>query len=84
MIDGGLSVRETERLAKAPKAKAGGAKRAAPEKDADTRALEQDLSANLRMKVAIDHKGASGGQVVIAYRTLEQLDELCRILSQGG
>jgi ParB family chromosome partitioning protein len=83
VIDGGLSVRETERLAKAPNGKAGAAaKRQPPEKDADTRVLEQDLSANLQMKVSIDHKGASGGQVVIAYRTLEELDELCRILSQ--
>ncbi|OYX44636.1 MAG: chromosome partitioning protein ParB [Rhodobacterales bacterium 32-67-9] len=82
VIAKGLSVRETERLAKAP------AKAATPrpdrrhEKDADTRVLEQDLSANLKMKVVIDHKGHDGGHLVITYKTLEQLDELCQLLSQ--
>lgn len=83
VIARGLSVRETERLAKTP------AKRSAPdhrkrrqEKDADTRVLEQDLSAQLRMSVVIDHKGHDGGRVVITYQTLEQLDELCQLLNQ--
>lgn len=83
VIAKGLSVRETERLAQAPKAaKASGAKRQRGEKDADTRALEQDLSANLRMKVVIDHKGMDGGNLAITYKTLDQLDELCQLLSQ--
>ena len=83
IIAGGLSVRQTEDMVKkfasgeqdkpkAPKA----------EKDADTKALEGDLSANLGMKVVIDHKASSeSGQVVIKYKDMEQLDELCRILS---
>jgi ParB family chromosome partitioning protein len=29
--------------------------------------------------VAINHKG-SGGQIKIAYKTLEQLEEICRLL----
>ena len=33
------------------------------------------------LKVAISHK-ERGGEVRIAYRTLEQLDELCRRLQQ--
>jgi ParB family chromosome partitioning protein len=83
VIARGLSVRETERLAQTPKGrKTPGAKRMAGEKDADTRVLEQDLSANLRMKVVIDHKGMDGGNLVISYKTLDQLDELCQILSQ--
>lgn len=76
-----LSVRETEKLSKAPAhpSQPTGAK---AEKDADTRALESDLSAALGMKVAIDHKGDSGeGQVMIRYKSLEALDELCRMLS---
>ncbi|MBS0563577.1 MAG: ParB/RepB/Spo0J family partition protein [Proteobacteria bacterium] len=78
-----LSVRETERLAQAPKSRKDGAsQRRRDEKDADTRALEQDLSANLRMKVAIEHRGHDGGQMVITYRSLEQLDDLCQMLSQ--
>ncbi len=84
VIDQGLSVRETERLAQAPKAAAGQGTRNRPasDKDADTRVLEQDLSANLGMKVVIDHKGHDGGQLIISYKTLDQLDELCQILSQ--
>lgn len=78
-----LSVRETERLAQAPKGTKGRSNaRSGDDKDADTRVLEQDLSANLRMKVVIDHRGHDGGQVVISYKTLEQLDDLCQLLSQ--
>ncbi len=81
-----LSVRETEKLAKGdtarvekrPQRKDG----MAIEKDADTRALENDLSAALSMKVAIDHKpGAEAGRLTISYDTLDQLDALCGILS---
>jgi ParB family chromosome partitioning protein len=77
----GLSVREVERLAKGP-----GAPRARPrgrtEKDADTRALETDLAANLGMRVAIDHRpGTESGVLSIGYDTLGQLDELCRLLT---
>jgi len=78
----GLSVRETERLAQAPKIKPTATKPQRAEKDADTRALEADLSANLGMKVIVDHKpGQDSGQVLIKYKTLEDLDELCRILT---
>ena len=34
------------------------------------------------MKVVIDHKGQDGGNLVISYKSLEQLDELCQLLSQ--
>ncbi|PWE33571.1 chromosome partitioning protein ParB [Maritimibacter sp. 55A14] len=79
----GLSVREVERLVKAPKPGAGPKPRAAaPEKDADTRALEQDLAANTGLRVTIDHKpGGESGQVVIRYGTLEELDALCQALT---
>ena len=53
----------------------------ASEKDADTRALEGDLSATLKMRVQIKHVGTEGGQMVITYRDLEQLDKLCQILA---
>ncbi len=82
VIARGLSVRETERLAKAPTKPAAPRPDRRHEKDADTRVLEQDLSANLKMKVVIDHKGHDGGHLVITYKTLEQLDELCQLLSQ--
>ncbi len=80
VIAKGLSVRETERLAKAPVKKAA-LRSAAPTKDADTRVLEQDLSANLRMKVAISHREDGGGQLVVSYKTLDELDSLCQLLS---
>jgi ParB family chromosome partitioning protein len=83
VISRGLSVRETERLVKSADARARtGSPRHRAEKDADTRVLEQDLSANLGMAVVIDHQGHDGGRVTITYRTLEQLDELCQLL--GG
>jgi ParB family transcriptional regulator, chromosome partitioning protein len=79
-----LSVRDTERLAKSPVAKARTTGPRAREKDADTRALEQDISAALRMKVAIDHRGNDGGTLVITYKTLDQLDHVCQILGRGS
>lgn len=83
VIEKNLSVRETEELARkqaqAIPAKEKRAKSA--EKDADTRALEGDLTAQLKMKVQINHKDNDGGQLVISYRDLEQLDRLCQVLS---
>ncbi len=78
----GLSVRETERLAKRKPGDRVSARAAPAEKDADTRQLEQDLSAALGMKVAINHKaGTEKGQVVVSYRSFEDLDEICRRLN---
>lgn len=86
----GLTVRQAERLAKgadpANSDKPASPKRSAPssEKDADTRALEGDLSAALGMSVTIDHDaGGEGGRVSIRYLSLEQLDDLCSKLSGG-
>ena len=83
VVEKGLSVRETEELVrKLAQDQSDAAKepRARREKDADTRALESDLAAHLRMKVSIDHAGAKGGQITIAYKDLDQLDKLCQIL----
>ena len=86
IVSKGLSVREPEKLAKGSgeeKKKASGPKKA-PEKDADTRALEGDLSANLGLSVSIDHAaGQESGRVSIRYSTLEELDEICRVLTSG-
>lgn len=87
IIAGGLSVRAAEALVK--KAQAGDAetparkaRSSAEEKDADTRALEGDLSANLGLKVTLNHKpGQESGQMVLTYKTMEELDEICRLLS---
>ena len=82
----GLSVRETEKLVKVQSAPKSSDRKpsGASEKDADTRALEGDLSANLRMQVRIDHdSGGQAGQLTIPYDSLEELDMLCQILSQA-
>lgn len=82
-----LSVRETEGLAKSPDQKGAGktsGPRPKSDKDADTRALENDLSAHLRMQVTIDHIGVDGGVLSIRYRSLDDLDLLCRALSLTG
>lgn len=83
IIRRGLSVRETEvlvRRATEPQAKSP-RRRAGPVKDADTRALEADLSANLGMPVTIQHNPSGAGSVAIAYASLDELDRLCRVLS---
>ncbi len=84
-IKKGLSVRDVEKLAKAPKEKK--AEMLQPAKDADTALLEKDLKAALGMKVTIDHTpGGESGTLRISYKTLEDLDEVCRRLSavDGG
>lgn len=85
IIARGMTVRQAEDLAKrhgAGVAKPGRAHPRTAEKDADTRALEADLSANLRMAVQIAHEpGGESGVLSIRYNTLEDLDLLCRGLS---
>ncbi|GLQ35522.1 chromosome segregation DNA-binding protein [Amylibacter marinus] len=84
MIQKNLSVREAEKLVKQGLATKTSPKTVRHEKDADTRAIESDLSAQLRMKVSIDHKvGGEAGKVTISYDDLEQLDQLCSILSSN-
>jgi ParB family transcriptional regulator, chromosome partitioning protein len=83
----GLSVRETERLAKRATSAGGTNGRKVRsqqgDKDADTKAIEADLSANLRMLVSINHNGPDeGGTLSVRYRTLEDLDLLCDVLSK--
>ena len=78
----GLSVRATEALAKREQedASAHPTPRKPEQKDPDTRLLEQDITAHLGLRVSIDHRG-DGGSVTLRYRTLEELDELCRLLT---
>lgn len=78
-----LSVRDVEAIAK--RAKDGGAleavaKKIDDSKDVDTEALEADLARVLGLSVDIRHKN-QGGELRIKYRDLEQLDELCRLLT---
>jgi len=79
IIRDALNVRQAEQRSKS---KSGRSPSARP-KDADTRSLEESLSNRLGLKVQILHKGESGGEVRIAYRSLEQLDDLIRCLSKA-
>lgn len=81
IVSGGLNVRQAERLAQGGSALAKKRAGRTAEKNADTVALEGDMSAALGLPVTIQHKGDKGGQVRIAYGTLEQLDEICRRLA---
>ncbi len=81
VIDRDLSVRETEKLARA--VKGGAAPRERPEKNADIAALERQLGDLIGLKVAISH-GAKGGTLTLAYSTLDQLDMVCQRLSGEG
>ena len=49
---------------------------------ADTAALEQDLADALGLKVALSDKGGKG-ELILSYRSLEQLDDLCRRLMRA-
>ena len=77
----GLSVREAEKLARAGKPTR---QRHPPIEykgaSADIAALERQLGDLLGLKVAIKH-GAKGGQVTLAYSSLDQLDMICQRLS---
>jgi ParB family transcriptional regulator, chromosome partitioning protein len=79
-----LSVRDTEALSKADKVSSGKIeiKSAGPDKDVDTKALELDLQRALGLDVDIRHVNGKGGEVRIKYAQLEQLDEICRLLSR--
>ncbi|WEX09619.1 ParB/RepB/Spo0J family partition protein [Chelativorans sp. AA-79] len=80
IIDEGLSVRQAEALAGAQDEEPSRAKER-KEKDADTISLEKLLSDHTGLKVSINHK-EKGGEMRISYRSLEQLDELCRLLQR--
>ena len=80
----GLSVRETEKLAKAGKP----AKPRQPPIEykgsaADIAALERQLGDLLGLKVGITHS-PKGGVVSLSYSTLDQLDMICQRLSGDG
>jgi ParB family chromosome partitioning protein len=85
VISKGLSVRDTEALAKGDKkeARSGSSSSSSDDdKDVDTKALELDLQRSLGLDVDIRHVNGKGGEVRIRYAKLEQLDEICRLLSR--
>jgi len=84
IIEQGLTVRDIERLGQDEARSENKPVRAAaapkPEKDPDTRAVEKALEEALGLSVSIQHRANGAGDMRISYKTLEQLDALCRRL----
>jgi len=80
IIHKGLSVRETESLAKKLAAGEGKKKAVHQKKDAQIASLEEKLIRHLGTKVRILHKGKKG-QIEIEYYSLDELDRLLDILT---
>ncbi len=88
VIAKGLSVRQTEKFAAEKKGveqkkrpKATSSVPAPSEKDADTVALETDMSNALGMRVSIDSVDGKSGKLAIEFKSLDQLDELLHRLA---
>lgn len=81
IIEEGLSVRNTEALVGAEGASAPGRKRTVAEQLTETQSLAADITQALGLSVAIKHKGKTGGSVMVDYKTLDQLDEICQRLA---
>jgi len=85
IVDGDLSVRQAEHLAKKARPTAEQdvsrslARNLRPV-DADLAALERQLSDLLGIRVKVSH-GRNGGSVALHYSTLDQLDLICQRLS---
>jgi ParB family chromosome partitioning protein len=77
----GLTVRDIERLGENSGKTTRPRKGAAPI-DADTKALQDKLALALGTKVAIRHGGETG-EIRIAFRDFDQLDDFCRRLCQS-
>ena len=75
----GLSVRDVEKIAQ--KAAGRPSRKTSQGKDGDTRALEKTLTNALGLLVTIAHHGETG-EVRIRYKSLDQLDDLCRKLKK--
>jgi ParB family chromosome partitioning protein len=84
IIDGDLSVRQAEHLAKTARPmETKGLSRPSDRNrpvDADLAALERQLGDLLGIRVKVSH-GRSGGSVALHYSTLDQLDLICQRLS---
>ncbi|HEX4271510.1 MAG TPA: ParB/RepB/Spo0J family partition protein [Rhizomicrobium sp.] len=77
LIAGGMTVRQAEQRSVAKKKPGGQVAH-----DPNIADLESHISNALGLKVQIIHKGDKGGDVRIAYKTLEQLDDLTRRLTR--
>ena len=74
-------MRDVERLGRERRQDARGAAKEPAPVDADTLALQDKLGLALGRKVTIRHAGESG-DIRIAFRNFDQLDDFCRRLYQ--
>lgn len=88
VISKGLSVRQTEKLTMSHKKMSEKVRSKPPvsdenpsRKDADTIALETDMSNALGMNVSIDSSNGKSGKLSIEFKSLDQLDELLHRLA---
>ena len=84
IVSEGLSVRQAELLAQ-DSGKAATAKKpkSASKKPADIVALEKRLEDSLGLTIDLRHGEKEKGELRIRYKTLDQLDEVCRRLENG-
>ena len=80
VVTRGLSVRDTERLARTSKIETKSSKGGGAGRDPDLAALEHQLGDLLGLAVRVTH-GPKGGTLTLSYSTLDQLDMVCQRLS---
>jgi ParB family chromosome partitioning protein len=84
IVAGNLSVRAAEDLAREVKAAAKSGKKAKPNFDANIKALEDEISHALGLKVGIDHKPNQSGKLSINYKSLDQLHDVLARLTKAA
>ncbi len=87
IIEHDLNVRQVEALAQGSDevGRGGGSTRSVREKDADTRAFENELSAALGLKVEVKRGSGESGNLIIKYGNFDQLDYIrMRLVSSSG
>jgi len=88
VVKQGLSVRQTEQLAKSVKnggeSKSSNHTKRSKGRDADTEAFENELSTSIGLKVELESRDNEAGVLKIHYKSLEQLDDLCLKLNNDS
>jgi ParB family chromosome partitioning protein len=87
IIEHDLNVRQVEALAQGSDEgdRGGGSTRSVREKDADTRAFENELSAALGLKVEVKRGSGESGNLIIKYGNFDQLDYIrMRLVGSSG
>lgn len=87
IIEHDLNVRQVEALAQGSDevGHGGGSTRSVREKDADTRAFENELSAALGLKVEVKRGSGESGNLIIKYGNFDQLDYIrMRLVGSPG